>query len=182
MGHHAATRRPTHTVEPTDKEVQDGHQGDCQALVVSTNPLHRNDHEHHRDGSEDQTQRQEALCIAAIGDTGHDKLGEAIGDGVHGEHHTQLALLEAERREHRDCHGEVLADNIESRVTNKDTDEDLPTQATVSLICLGACLLRLKSRRSQKIPHNKFYLNISYSESQRIVVFLQKQLLRKQKG
>ena len=74
MGHYPSAWGPAHTVEPSDEEVQERHQGDCPAFMLDTEPLDRYDHECHGEGGHYKAKRQELPCVTPVGNAGHQEL------------------------------------------------------------------------------------------------------------
>lgn len=154
MGHDAAARRPAHSVEPAHEEVQDRHDEDGQPLVLRAEQRNRNDHEHHRQGGQHQSQRQEYARVAAVGDTSHQEFGQGVGHGVHRQHDAQFALVEAEQGELRDRHREIFPDDVESGVPDEDAEKHLQTHAFVFRIDLVGLHFRFIGRGLKNFPHN----------------------------
>jgi hypothetical protein len=116
-------------------------------------PLDGNGHKHHGDGGKYQTEGQKAARVAAVGDAGHQKLGETVGNGVHRKYNAQFVLAETKGCQHGNGHGEILAHNVESGISDEDAEKYLPAQAAVTFVGLGTGLYFFKSRWLQKIVH-----------------------------
>ena len=136
VGHDAAARGPAHTVEPADQKVQDRHEDDGQLFALRAEQRDRDDHEHHRHGCQDQSQRQEHAGVAAVRDASHQEFGQRIGYGVHREDDAQFALVEAEERKFGNRHRKVLPDDVESGVSDEDAEKYLQAHAFVFRIHL----------------------------------------------
>ena len=142
MCHYPSARRPAHAVEPARKEVQDSHDSYCSSLVLSTYQLDRNDHEEHCYGGKYQAEGKEYPCVGTVGDAAHQEFGECIGRCVQAEDEAQFHFLESKGSEEGDCKGQVLADEVETGVSDECSGEYLKAESSVSPVCRGACFRR----------------------------------------
>ena len=77
-----------------------------------------------------------------VRDARHEELGKTVGDSIHRQDNSQLTLVESERLEEGDRHGEVLANDVEPGITDENAEENLHAEAFVTLVRFRTCLLR----------------------------------------
>ncbi len=152
VDHGPSARRPAHALGPAVDEEQDEHDGDAGG-----SPVRESENEHHRRRHQ-QAERQEDPWVGTIRDQAHDEFRQAVGDGDGRHRDAQLTAAVAVLDEVGHGQGEVLAQQVVTRVADEDTGEDLPAQAPVGAVHLGIGQWRLVWRGTKDSEHRELRL------------------------
>ncbi len=152
VDHGPSARRPAHALGPAVNEEQDEHDGDAGG-----SPVRESENEHHRRRHQ-QAERQEDPWVGTVRDQAHDEFRQAVGDGDGRHRDAQLAATVAVLDEVGHGQGEVLAQQVVTRVADEDTGEDLPAQAPVGAVHLGIGQWRLVWRGTKDSEHRELRL------------------------
>ncbi|MNO92407.1 hypothetical protein D3C76_839810 [compost metagenome] len=147
--HGPPARRPAHTLRPAIDEQQDEHDGHA-----GRRPMGKTEREHHR-RRDHQAERQEVTRVGTVGNDAHQELGQAVGDGNRRQRHPQFSTGVALFDQIRHGQGEVFAQQVVTGVTDEDTGEDLPTQASVGAVYFFFRQGSLMRGRTKESKHSR---------------------------
>ncbi|MNI19501.1 hypothetical protein D3C73_729380 [compost metagenome] len=116
--------------------------------------MRETENEHH--GSRNhQAERQEEAWVGTVGNDPHQEFGQAIGNGNRRQRHAQFTAGVALFDQVRHGQGEVFAQQVVTRVADKDTGEDLPAQAAVGAVYFLFRQWSLMCGRTKESKHSR---------------------------
>lgn len=149
VNHRFSTRRPTHSVEPAVRELESDNKNN---RTVDAREQAK-DRRHCRRKKEPE--RHEPARIAPVRNRPHHKLGNAIRREQPGHRPPQLCFcvfrMGLQDRRHRER--QIVANQIESRVPDKDSGKNLPAEPAVLSIDPFGRQWRRHRRGLQEIDH-----------------------------
>ncbi|MNF95772.1 hypothetical protein D3C84_785410 [compost metagenome] len=149
VDHGPATRRPPHALRPSIDKQQDEHDGHA-----GRRPGRETENEHHASRNQ-QAERQEEARVGTVGNNAHQELGQAVGNSNRRQRQAQLTAGIALFDQIGHGQGEVFAQQVVTGVTDKDTGEDLPAQASVGAVYFFFRQWSLMCGRTKESKHSR---------------------------